>query len=378
MWPKFLEGVGDQLAQRWAATQLTPAFIFWAGGLAAWLWRGNRGPLSWSWRGGWAPLVTRFTVLATLPTAAQVALLIGALLLVTTSAVVVERFVLPTLRLLEGYWPRWLGPIRAGLVDRKRRQRTALHDRWSPLAVRVRSGRLSPDEKVEFTALDDRLRRLPAPDRVMPTRLGNILRAAEDQPEEKYGLNGVICWPRLWLLLPDGVKEELTRARTDLDTGVRVWLLSLLFVVWTVWAWWAAPAGLLAAAATYAWWILGAAEVYADLLESSYDMHRTALYEALHWPLPATPAAELQTGQQVTQYLWYGSNEASPTFTTQTAGTDSHSNEATTGASHPGARRQVGVDGRLMLALALAVSVWRCQRRSRLSTGSPIGRRHQR
>lgn len=81
----------------------------------------------------------------------------------------------------------------------------------------------------------------------MPTRLGNTLRAAEQRPLEKYGLDAIVCWSRLLLLLPDAVKQELNAARADLNTAARLWLWSLLFIIWSVWGWWATPLGLLSA-----------------------------------------------------------------------------------------------------------------------------------
>lgn len=35
MTAKVLEGFSGKLAEQWVATLLTPAFVFWAGGLAA-------------------------------------------------------------------------------------------------------------------------------------------------------------------------------------------------------------------------------------------------------------------------------------------------------------------------------------------------------
>lgn len=43
---------------------------------------------------------------------------------------------------------------------------------------------------------------------VMPTRLGNILSAGERYPLERYGIDGIIFWPRLYHLLPEHVKKE--------------------------------------------------------------------------------------------------------------------------------------------------------------------------
>jgi hypothetical protein len=51
--------------------------------------------------------------------------------------------------------------------------------------------------------------------------------------------------------LPDAVKKDLQEAHADLNTAARVWLWSLLFMVWTIWAWWAAPVGIIAAIFVY-------------------------------------------------------------------------------------------------------------------------------
>ncbi|HRY14319.1 MAG TPA: hypothetical protein P5330_00415, partial [Candidatus Competibacteraceae bacterium] len=72
---KFVEGVGGKLAEQWVATLLTPAFAFWAGGLAA-----------WGYRYGWASLQTPFTALSE---PLQIAFLVALFLGVTTSAFVV-------------------------------------------------------------------------------------------------------------------------------------------------------------------------------------------------------------------------------------------------------------------------------------------------
>ncbi|WP_392533732.1 hypothetical protein [Nostoc sp. C117] len=148
----------------------------------------------------------------------------------------------------------------------------------------------------------------------MPTKLGNILRAAESRPYDKYGLDAVICWSRLWLVLPDGVKKELQEARSSLNTAPRFWLWSLLFIVWTVWAWWAVPAGLLGLIFAY-YWTVDAAGVYCSLLESAFDLYRLELYKSLRWPIPINPKQEQESGKQLTIYLLRGSDQDRPIFT---------------------------------------------------------------
>jgi hypothetical protein len=302
---KFLESLGGKLAEQWAANLLTPALVFWLGGLAAWMQNF-----------GWNRLQQWFTGLVE---PLQVAVLVGSLFVVAASAFVVQRFDLAVLRFFEGYWSAWMRPLRRWLLKRQRAKLQRLDQRWQDLAIKRDQLRetqqdLSPEELDELIAIDWQLRQVPSqPERLMPTQLGNLLRAAESRPSEKYGLDAIICWSRLWLVLPDGVKKELQEARAELNSAARIWLWGMLFWLWVVWAWWAIPVG-----ACVAWfahgWMLEAATTYGDLLEAAFDLNRFALYKSLHFPLPTSPAEEKYLGQQLTEYLWRGSDRDKPEF----------------------------------------------------------------
>ncbi|PSB24757.1 hypothetical protein [Stenomitos frigidus] len=297
---KFLESLGGKLAEQWAANLLTPAFIFWSGGLAAWIDKF-----------GWNRLQQWFTQL---DEPLQIAVLVSSLLLVAATAFAIQRFDLTVLRFFEGYWPTWMNFLRRRLLAQQRQRVNRLNTRWQALAAQRDQEGLTAEEVDEFVAIDWRLRQVPAqPDRMMPTSLGNLLRAAESQPRDKYGLDAIICWPRLWLVLPEAIKQNLQETRAELNTAARVWLWGILFLIWAVWAWWAIPVALLVAWFAYGW-MLGAAATYGDLLESAFDLHRLDLYQALHLPPPSSPAEERPLGRQLTEYLWRGSDREKPGF----------------------------------------------------------------
>jgi hypothetical protein len=67
----------------------------------------------------------------------------------------------------------------------------------------------------------------------------------------------------------------------------------------------AIPIALIATAFAYCW-TLDAAEVYATLIEATFDLHRHLLYQALRWELPKNPKEECRVGKQLTDYLWLG------------------------------------------------------------------------
>jgi hypothetical protein len=115
------------------------------------------------------------------------------------------------------------------------------------------------------------------------------------------------------LLLPAEAKTELSEARSRLNSMVRIWVWSLLFLGWGYYALWAIPVGLGAAWFAYNW-MLDAAAVYGDLLESAFDLYRTLLYKSLRLTLPKNPTEELRSGKALTDYLWRGFVEPEPTF----------------------------------------------------------------
>jgi hypothetical protein len=283
--------LGGKLADRLAVALLSPALAFWTLGCAAWIWIRPHSANQ---------AVNR---LASLSGLAQGALLIGALMAVAASGVVVQRTEPVVLRLLQGYWPP---ALRSALASRYRRRLAADDKTWQELYSRWEDGKATETEAIELQAAERRLARLPAtPDQVMPTRLGNVLRSAENRPYDWYGLDAVNCWSRLWLVLPDAAKNEVSAARADLDTATTWWTWAALTAVWTVFTPWALLVAVAACLLSYPL-VVGSAMRFGDLVNATFDVHRGLLYDALGRPRPSSQDSERATGQALSQALWRG------------------------------------------------------------------------
>ncbi|MFG1815493.1 hypothetical protein ACGFIF_17115 [Kribbella sp. NPDC049174] len=303
----FWEGVNGKFADRWAAVA-GPALAYWLGGLLTWAYHG----------GGLYRLSELTTWLDRQSTVAQLAVLLCVLVGVLASGVIVDRLTFPALRLLEGYWPGWLSGVRGWLIRRRQDRSKAENAEWQQLAAVVMGQPeiATPEQLAAFVRLDSERRRQPSnPNRYLPTRIGNILRAAESLPGDKYGLDAVVVWPRLWLLLPDTPRKEVQAARASLDAGVAATIWGLLLCAFTVWTPLVIPVGLTIAVAAAWFWIPARAKIFGDLLEAAFDLHRTELYRQLRWPLPTDPRQERIQGERLTSYLWRGSDDAEPPFT---------------------------------------------------------------
>ncbi|KAB8161993.1 hypothetical protein FH609_025650 [Streptomyces sp. 3MP-14] len=223
-----------------------------------------------------------------------------ALLALVCLARVLALFQLPLLRLLEGYWPA------AGPLDRlsrrgTRRQTARARAGWERVRALGEAG-----ERTAGTALAARLLTgYPPPPRladgVLPTALGNRLRAAEYYPLERYGIDAVVVWPRLVPLLPAEAAARLTSARTALDGTVNLFALALAFgVCWPpVLLAVGEPASLAALcllALPVAWAAhraaLAAAVGYGQEVRVVFDLHRRALLDHLEVEVPRDPAEE--------------------------------------------------------------------------------------
>ena len=303
MLASFWDSIAGKLADRWAALS-SQALVFWAGGFLAWA----------SAHGGVRGLAAPTRRLASYSGPGQAAVLVGALLLTGASAVVVQRISTPVLRLLEGYWPPLLRPVRDKMVHGGARHADAMHEELRKLAGPIADGTASREQRDRYVALDERLRRMPTTGRLLPTRIGNILRAAETRPVDKYGLNPVILWPHMWLVMPDAARGEISSARDALDSSVTATVWAILFLAFSPWNPWAALVGVVVAAVAVLAWIPARAAAFATLVEAAFDLYRQDLYARLRWPLPATPHDERRAGREVTRYLVRGSDATAPVF----------------------------------------------------------------
>lgn len=131
-------------------------------------------------------------------------------------------------QLMEGYWPAWFPEFlfRLGIWSEMRRRERIL-DRMVPSPRRASSAaHIAADERAQIA--ESQLRqRFPGQDRLLPTALGNALRASEDSVGQRYGLESVVIWPRLFHLLPEPVRSGMDDEVTQLDVSTR------LAVTWT-------------------------------------------------------------------------------------------------------------------------------------------------
>ncbi len=298
LWSSFSEKAAD----RWAGLLFSPAMAFWLGGVIAWVWAhgGFTGPNS-----GWRTLERNWSdTLGKTSVVAQVMCAALALSIAVASARLGEWLTFPVLRLLEGYWPQWATSMRVRIIAARGRVIDRRADRWRSLARRRTE--LTPHEYAEYIALSARRAAVPIVARErMPTRLGDLLRAVESRPRQRYGLDAVTCWTRLWLVLPEDARTQLAAARAQMDECVRLWLWSLLFCVWVIFTWWALAVALIGLTIGYRM-AFAAASCYGELVQSCFDVHRSSLYSALGWDRPNDAVGELEAGRRLTAFLQRG------------------------------------------------------------------------
>ncbi|MGI9002906.1 MAG: hypothetical protein ACR2GH_14805 [Pseudonocardia sp.] len=318
----FWSTIGKELARTWIARVLTPAFAFWVAGLGLLWW--DRNATAVRDRGWGAAVAATADPVVRLPVAAQVGIVVGALLVLTASALIAERLTLPVLRLLEGYWPARLV---APLVRRRRRLRNDAQQRVNQIVrkrdlrglelyehverlnlsrsrnrndaeqrrlgeLEAKTTALPPVDAAALLRDTDRLESTPEPDEMMPTRLGDVLRAAERRPLHTYGIDGVCAWSALWLMMPADTRQLLGEARASLDAAARSWLWGALFLVWAFADPWAIIVAVVVPLLVYRFAILPRALTFGSLVVTAYDLHRIALYDAMHLHRPLTPDRE--------------------------------------------------------------------------------------
>ncbi len=151
---------------------------------------------------------------------------------------------------------------------------------------------------------------------VAPTRLGNVLASAETYSFDRYGLDSVRLWPRLYHLLPDPLQSSMSEARASMEFLLVIAFLSSLYVplasiylivVGGPLPWFLADLVGGATLAIVAYWgSLTPAAVYGNHIRAAVDLHRLELLEAMRVPVPATVDEERRVWDGVTRLLERG------------------------------------------------------------------------
>ncbi len=294
MFGGILDKVTGILDQRLVLTSLLPAIAFWAtvAGLA-----GSQN--------GWQHVETRWNHL---DGTAKILVSILAVVALVLFALILSAAEGALLGLYEGYWGSrgpgsWLAAVGKSWHKRQRRLKGA---------------------KYEFIYLNyprERSRNVPGlanrPEYIMPTRLGNIIKAAELYPgdEGRYGMDAAFFWPRLYQVVPDNARSSLTDARTSLSLMLNICTLALGLAAGSVIAlavttirptaaYWATAAG----GSVVAWLAyrsaLGPARVYGELVRSMYDLYRGDLLAKLGFALPDTLADERELWKNLGKQMY--------------------------------------------------------------------------
>jgi hypothetical protein len=137
-----------------------------------------------------------------------------------------------------------------------------------------------------------------------PTGVGDRFHAAALRIGYHNGLDLNLVWPRLWTVLPDVLRADLTTAQDAYAAAARLTGWGILYLTLSA-AWW--PAALisltiLCAAAVRA---RASADVLAGLIETAADLHAKDLAAALGLP-PSDTCDPAELGQSITQQLRTG------------------------------------------------------------------------
>jgi hypothetical protein len=227
------------------------------------------------------------------------------LALVLIVSVILHPFQFSLVRLLEGYWDdsRIGRPFSALGKELHRRRRDHLEQ------LTVTTPRTPEAERRKLWA-EDRIQQYPAEDRLLATRLGNTLRAAEDEAGKRFELPTIAAMPRLYPYLSERFAAVFVDRRNQLDVAVRfctvlalaagiaailllpnggLWRVLPLFIVLLAWVSYQAA--------------IRAAANYGQALFVAFELHRFDMIRALHYPLPTTPAEERAFNERLTKFF---------------------------------------------------------------------------
>jgi hypothetical protein len=153
------------------------------------------------------------------------------------------------------------------------------------------------------------------PNDLKPTRLGNVLAAAEEYSYQVYRIDAVIWWPRLAVLLPESFRIQIDTALTPMLTVLNLSTMFILLAIIGVlilliihqWFFWGITffiGGLLLARACY----LAAVNqsiMYGRLVRVAFDLYRHEILKKMHMQVPDNLIAERLLWDMLTNWHYF-------------------------------------------------------------------------
>jgi len=267
----------------------------------------------------------------------QILLGVGVLLAIILLAYIFEMLTAPVVRLFEGYWPE--GHLTQLAISRqqkkkercrrtiKRRELTLKQDE---LIAKQKSlvddeQKVLIDEQLAFIEEQKELEErrahaawyysFPRDDELLkPTRLGNVLAAAEEYSYQVYRLDAITWWPRLATLLPEAFRIQVDTALTPMLTALNLSTIFTLLattgggILLTYHQWFSCGliflTGLVLARACYLAAINQAA-VYGKLVRVAFDLYRHEILKHMHMPVPDNLVGERVFWELLTNWHYY-------------------------------------------------------------------------
>jgi hypothetical protein len=293
----FLTDIGTKLADRWL-NALLPGLL-WAALLAAAIDLGQDHPFDA------ARLSAGLDHLATRPAAHTPGTILLAAAAILLACAGVGLLAAATGNAIQYLWVL-PGDLPPAAWLRRRRQK-----RWDTATSRLKTAILhaaaparenvSPSRAAARVRARQRRRARLGPARPhRPTRIADRFEGTTARTSAVNGLDDLsLAWPRLFAVLPDTLRADITAARDAYSATARLAAWSLLYTA-LAFAWW--PAALLgpAIAVSAVSRARTAAAELADLIETAADLHLADLASRLGIPAISTP---VETGHAITTRL---------------------------------------------------------------------------
>jgi len=222
-------------------------------------------------------------------------------------SVVLYNLNTPIVRLYEGY------PWKDSWIGQRRRRR---HERYLEKVGRTRQRivDLRKEARIAGVTVAGELRVTSQPGlarianfsyphsaALLPTRLGNTIRAFETYPRRQYNMDGVSFWPRLQTLLDSPLVQSLDGVKTAFDFMIHCSFLSAILAAVTLvfglywhpggpWPLWGIGFGLSA----YLFYLasISRATEWGAHVRTAFDLHRLRLLEKLGYTVKPADLAD--------------------------------------------------------------------------------------